>query len=131
MKTYKSLERMFNIINRASEECNYIVDESDELINILGGAIDALLDGIEYDRISVAEMSNHHSFLWWTDEMGYSYETTGELMPSRAEDCDWYRYNETTKDYDQIKWYDATEDDFVAVDRVIDSEGQVVLLISK
>lgn len=43
MKTYKSLERMFNIINRASEECNYIVDESDELINILGGAIESPL----------------------------------------------------------------------------------------
>lgn len=131
MKTYTEIERTFNIINRANQEFNFMVDLNEDLATILGDASDILLDNIEYDRISVAEMSNSHSVLYWSDEMGYFLECSGDFLSGRSENFNWYRFNERTKDYDPIKWYDATENDYVEVHRAIDSKGDVVLLLAK
>ena len=58
METYTTIQRVFNIINRASEEFEMPVKLEDELQNILADAENLILDSIDYDRMEECEISN-------------------------------------------------------------------------
>ena len=129
MKT-SALDRVFNTIRRAVDEFGMAIDTNDALIDIFAEAEDLLLDKIDYDRIDEGEMSNHHSNLVWEDGKGYLYSGTGEFIGSRTDENRWFRKN--GNDFDEIQWiYADEENDYVLAERLIDSDGNVVAVVSK
>lgn len=131
METYTTIQRIFNIINRASEEFEMPVKLEDELQNILADAENTIMRFVDYDRIDECEISNSHKHIWWTDGMGFAYECDGDFFGAHADMLNWYRKDEQGK-FNEIDYIDANWDtDYVEVDRVLDSKGDVVLLLAK
>ena len=131
METYTTIQRVFNIINRASEEFEIPVKLEDELQNILADAENLILDSIDYDRIDECEISNGARHIWWTDGMGFAYECDGDFFGAHQDCLNWYRKNEQGE-FEELPWYKAKyNEDYVEVDRVLDSKGDVVLLLAK
>lgn len=131
-KTYSDVQRVLNIINRAHEEFGMEVDLTKELQDIYSQATDLLLDSVDYDRIDECEISNTHKHIWWTDGMGFDYECDGDFFGAHADMLNWYRKNEQGEFY-EINYTDADlwSTDYVEVGRVLDSKGDVVLLLAK
>lgn len=129
MKT-STLDRVFNTIRRAVDEFGMAIDTNDALIDILADAEDLLLDKIDYDKVSEGEMSNHHQNLVWTDGMGYSYSGTGEFISSELYFNRWFhKVNGHFGEIDCMK-ADAFKD-YVMAERLIDSEANVVAVVTQ
>ena len=130
---YSYNERMFNIINRAVKEFGYEFDVDDTLQEIWDGAENCLQHNIKYDRIEECEFDwkGRSQHLFWSDDMGYTTDQTGDIITGEQRDWTWFRWDDDKREYVQIEWFNATEDDYVLADYQIDSEGQVVCLIAK
>lgn len=121
------MKRVFNIINRAIN-LGYDVDLQDALIDILGEA-EAIILEADVDYISVCDASRHYDHISWSDGKGFTYEADGQYLSSDDSRNHYYRYQDGQ--YHEVPWYDHTEDDFVAMEHVVDTDGKHVLLIAK
>lgn len=133
-KQYSYNERIFNIINRAVKDFGYEFEVEDSLQEIWDGAEDCIRQNVDYDRIEECEFDwgGHWQHLTWTDDMGYVTDKTGEFTSGEQRDMTWLRYDEEKREFTPIEWFRAdTEKDYVVVDYDIDSEGQLVCLVTK
>lgn len=129
MKKYNFIQRVSNIITRA-EEYGYTLDSANDLDTIIGEAEDILTDNIDYDRIEAIEMGNHYTHYFYTDDMGYTKEADGEFIGEASRNR-WFK-KMPDNSFRDIDWFEADyENDYVFVDKVIDSEGMVVMLVTK
>lgn len=123
------MKRTLNIISRAIEDFGLEVDMNDSVQDVLDQAINLIEDNVEYDYISECERSNHWGHISWNDGKGFSLEADGEFISSEDRFNHYYRYE--NGEYHKIAWYDHTDDDYVAVYDVIDTNGQRALLVCK
>ena len=124
------MKRVFNIIERAVFDFGMEVDMSDSMEDIFCKAQNVIDENVEYDYISVCETSNHHQHLWWEDGNGFNYENDGELINGDYRDNHYFRFDEDTREFKKIDWFDATDKDYILMDFTIDTLGRKVALIS-
>jgi len=129
--TISPLERKMNILHRAMSEFDFMPEDQDTFENVIINAENEIMKNVDYDYISECELHQHqHQHLFWGDGMGYECECDGEIVDFGY--CNWWRWNDETFLYEKISKWDAdNENDYCECDRVIDSEGQVVLLLAK
>lgn len=120
--------RAFNIIERAASEFGYEYDMDDTLNEILDGAMNAITDAVDYDRIEVCERSRHYDHVSWMDDKDFQYEADGQFIRGDDSKNTYFRRDEKG-DFQQIEWFEHNEDDYILMDTVIDTDGQVVWLI--
>ena len=123
------MKRTLNIIERAINDFGLEVDMNDSLQNILDQAMNAIEKFVEYDYISECERSRHWDHISWNDMMGFDLEADGEFISGYEHDNRYYRYE--NGEYREIEWYDHTDDDYVMVYDVIDTDGLRVRLVAK
>lgn len=121
--------RVFNTIERAINDFGLEVDMSDSLQDIFDQAMNAIENAVEYDYISECERNRHWNHISWYDGNGFYLEVDGEFISSDERHNLYYRY-ENGK-YREIEWYEHTNNDFVMVHDVIDSNGLRVRLVAK
>lgn len=123
------MERILTIIARAVREFHLEVDMTDKLEDIYCEACNVIEDSIDYDRIDVCERNHHYDHIAWNDGKGFACEADGEFITGDASSNRYFR-NENGE-WREIVWYDQNEDDYVLMERVIDSDGLVVALVCK
>lgn len=123
------MKRTLNIIERAINDFGLEVDMNDSMQDILDQAMNAIEDAVEYDYISECERNRHWDHISWSDGNGLDLEVDGEFISSDERYNKYYRYE--NGEYREIKWYDHTDDDYVMVHDVIDTNGQRVRLVAK
>lgn len=121
--------RVINIIARAFNDFGLKVDMNDSLQDIFEQAMNAIEDAVEYDYISECERNRHWDHISWNDRNGFELEADGVFISSDERHNVYYRFENGV--YRQIEWWEVTEDDYVMVYDVIDSNGQRVGLVAK
>lgn len=130
MATIIKIERMLNIINRAVKEFDFKLDVENPFIDEFQEAEDYLLEEVDYDRIETVKLNRHNTNLYYNDGMGFEYECDGDFFGAESSKMNWWRDLGKGK-FQHIEWFEAdAEKDFIEVDRVVDSEGKVVLLVA-
>lgn len=122
--------RIFNIIERAEKDFGYTYDMEDTLQDILDQAENTIRENVEYDRIDVCERGRHYDSIDWTDGKGYVLNACGEFISTDDSKNTYFRRDENGK-FHKIEWFEHTEDDYILMDYDIDTDGQLVALISQ
>lgn len=120
--------RFFNIIQRAENDFGYKYDLDDTLQDILNGAENAITEAAGCDRIEVCERGSHYNHISWNDGKGYQYEADGEFISSDDSKNAYFRRDENGE-FCKVEWYEHNGEDYVLMDTVIDTEGQLVWLV--
>ena len=120
--------RTLNIIRRAID-LGLQVDMNDSMQEVRDKAMNAIEDAVEYDYISECERNRHWDHISWNDGKGFDLEADGEFISSDERHNKYYRYEEG--EYKEIDWFDHTDDDYVMVYDVLDTDGQRVRLVAK
>ena len=123
------MKRTFNIIERAVFDFSLEIDMNDSMQEIFDAAQNAICDGTSYDYISECERSRHYDHISWNDGKGFDYEADGQFISSDDRHNHYFRYENGI--YREIEWFDHTNQDYVLVDYVLDSDGQKVALVCK
>ena len=123
------MKRVLNIIERAVNDFGMEVNMEKSLQDTFDMAQNKIDWCVEYDRIEVCETSNHHQHIRWDDGKGFFYEADGEFLSSDDRHNTFFRYK-GNGEYEKIDWFDQTENDYVLMDYVIDTDGQKVALVS-
>ena len=123
------MKRTLNIIERAINDFDLEVDMNDTMQDIFDQAMNAIEDAVEYDYISECERSSHWDHISWNDGEGFDLEADGEFISGDERRNVYYRYE--NGEYLEIDWFDHTDDDYVMVYDVIDTDGQRVRLVAK
>lgn len=123
------MKRTLNIISRAINDFGLEVDMNDSMQEILDQAMNTIEDAVEYDYISECERSRHWDHISWNDGKGFDLEADGEFISS--DDRHNHYYRRENGEYKAIDWYDHTDDDYVMVHTVIDTDGRRALLVAK
>lgn len=121
--------RAINIISRAINDFGLDVDMNDSMQDILDQAMNAIEDAVEYDYISECERNRHWNHISWNDGNGFDLEADGEFISSDERHNVYYRYE--NGHYHKIEWFEQTDNDYVEVYDVIDSNGKRVILVAK
>ena len=120
--------RTLNIIRRAID-LGLQVDMNDSVQEVRDKAMNTIEDAVEYDYISECERNRHWDHISWNDGKGFDLEADGEFISSDERHNKYYRYEEG--EYKEIDWFDHTDDDYVMVYDVLDTDGQRVRLVAK
>lgn len=120
--------RTLNIIRRAID-LGLQVDMNDSMQEVRDKAMNTIEDAVEFDYISECERSRHWDHISWNDGKGFDLEADGEFISSDERHNKYYRYEEG--EYKEIDWFDHTDDDYVMVYDVLDTDGQRVRLVAK
>lgn len=123
--------RIFNTILRAEKDYGYEYNIEDSLVDIWQGAENAIMEQDVPDYIEECESDNHETISWF-DGKEFTYNASGEFISSDTSRNTYYRKDYTNGcTFHEIPWYEANEDDYVLMDKVIDTDGQLVFLVAK
>lgn len=122
-------KRVINIIERAINDFGLEVNMNDSMQDILDQAMNAIENAVEYDYISECERNRHWNHISWNDDNGFYLEADGEFISSDERYNVYYRYE--NGEYRKIEWWEHTDNDYVMVYDVIDSNGKRVILVAK
>ena len=120
--------RTLNIIRRAID-LGLQVDMNDSVQEVRDKAMNTIEDAVEYDYISECERNRHWDHISWNDGKGFDLEADGEFISSNDRNNHYFRYE--NGEYKAIDWYDHTDDDYVMVYDVIDTDGMKAALVCK
>lgn len=123
------MKRTLNIISRAINDFGLEVDMNDSMQDVLDQAMNTIEDMVECDYISECERSAHWDHISWNDGKGFDLEADGEFISSDDRNNHYFRYE--NGEYKAIDWYDHTDDDYVMVYDVIDTDGRRAVLVAK
>lgn len=124
------MKRTFNIINRAVNAFDMEIDMSESLQAILDEAMNVIEENVEYDYICECERGRHYDHISWNDGKGFDIESDGEFVSGDDKHNKYFRKDEHGV-FSEIEWYEHEDSDYVLMDKVIDTDGMVVLLVSK
>lgn len=125
------MKRALNILKRAVEDFNFSFKYEQTIEDVIDDAINCIQDNIDFDYVDFCEVSNHYQHYSWDDGCGYSIEMSGQLISPDDRANKYFRYNFETNKYEQIPWYKHTDDDYIAIDLVVNTFGKVALLLSR
>lgn len=120
--------RTLNIIRRAID-LGLQVDMNDSMQEVRDKAMNTIENAVEFDYISECERSRHWDHISWNDDKGFDLESDGEFISRDDRHNKYYRYE--NGEYHEIDWFDHTDDDYVMVYDVIDTDGLRVRLVAK
>jgi hypothetical protein len=123
------MKRVLNIIERAVREFEMNINMNDSLQDIFDEAQNIIEDNVAYDYIDECERNRHFDHISWSDGKGFSVEADGEFI-SKEEDFNTF-YRHENGEFNQIPYYDHTDDDYVTVYDVLDTDGNRVRLVAK
>lgn len=123
------MKRTLNIISRAINDFGLEVDMNDTMQEVLDQAMNTIEDAVEYDYISECERGTHYDHISWSDGKGFDLEADGEFISSDDRHNHYFRYE--NGEYKAIDWFEHTDDDYVMVHTVIDTDGRRALLVAK
>ena len=123
------MKRTLNIISRAINDFGLEVDMNDTMYEVLDQAMNTIEDAVEYDYISECERNRHWDHISWNDGKGFDLEADGEFISSDDRNNHYFRYE--NGEYKAIDWFDHTDDDYVMVYDVIDTDGLRAMLVAK
>lgn len=125
------MKRALNILKRAVEDFNYEFKYEQTIEDVIDQAINCIEDNVDYDYVDFCEVSNHYQHYSWNDGCGLSIEMSGQLISSEDRANKYYRFNFETYKFDEIPWYQHSDDDYIVIDRVVNTFGKVALLLSR
>ena len=111
------------------DEFELDIDMQDSLQDIYDQAYNSIIDG-DVDYISEGETNRHYSSLNWADDKGYFINMSGEFVSSDEKKNTYYR-KDSKGNFEEVAWYDHTEDDYIFMMFDIDTDGKKVAIVCK
>lgn len=121
--------RVLNIIQRAVNEFDLHFTLEDTLQDIFDDALNTIEDNVDYDDIDICERNRHYTHVSWSDGKGFDCEADGEFI-SMDDSHNRYFRNVDGK-WNEIEWFEHSEDDYVLMCFEIDTDGNKIALVAK
>lgn len=125
------MKRTLNIISRAVEMYDFAPSMESTLADILGEAENIIIDNLDdVDRVAECIRSRHYDHIVWVDG-DYTYEADGQFVNFQPRDNTYYRFDSEKREFVKIPWYEATDGDYILMDKVFDADGRYTALVAE
>lgn len=124
------MKRTLNIIGRAVNDFDFEFDMNDSMQDVLDQASNVIMDNVEYDYISECESNKHYDHISWNDGKGLDFEADGEFICGEERNMKFFR-KDIHDVFTEVAWYEHEKSDYILMDKIIDTDGKVVMLVAK
>lgn len=127
------MKKALNIIKRAVDEFGYQVEPEMTFASILEECENVILANVDYDCVDECETNKQKNWIHYEDGEGFIYDCTGDFIQvgRDTETIHNTYFSRFQGMFFEIEWYDANEDSYILMDKVLNTEAEVVALIAK